>query len=224
MNVILCPLCNIPIRSTEFKRHYHRNHPNESFEQSDESNPNRKTNYCSKCDSNFKCLSRHLMEMHSSRRIICPLKSCSFSTKRMYKLRLHWTKIHGEMPFPEIRDESDFTFATNGHNSKENMDKQVNLLWIKTYFKMNSYIAFFLQPSQPSTSTSSSVSLIDLHPKVRACIDTTFFFNIVTKHSIYIVNRRILHQMVTRTSKVIQSQVCFSSRTKLHFHPKNHRV
>lgn len=37
-------------------------------------------------------------------KIYCPLKECSYKTRRMHKLQKHWDKVHPNLHFPVIHD------------------------------------------------------------------------------------------------------------------------
>lgn len=63
------------------------------------------------------------MEMHSKKRILCPLKSCDFTSKRLVFIREHWKKAHQNFRFPEIDQSSGFTYKTTTVDSEENVNE-----------------------------------------------------------------------------------------------------
>lgn len=67
---------------------------------------------CSICGMKFRNLSRHIMELHTKKRILCPLKSCDFTSKRLELIRRHWKSAHRNFRFPEIAQHSGFTYKT----------------------------------------------------------------------------------------------------------------
>lgn len=58
-----------------------------------------------------KSMDRHLKEVHSSHRIYCPLKLCSYVAKQMNEMHTHWKCVHKGMEFPEFHDETSFTYV-----------------------------------------------------------------------------------------------------------------
>lgn len=146
MNSILCDICNKPICSrfgkSEFRRHFRRMHPSVQISHGLE---NRMTNtikrkpmtkysikykqskkvQCNYCNTVLLSgnLMRHLSELHSLNKILCPLKDCTFGAKRVNKLREHWNKKHTCLRFPEIRMRYVFTYpvaiATTSNNNDE---------------------------------------------------------------------------------------------------------
>lgn len=89
-----------------------------------QSNDQRKT--CTICGmkimkTNF---GRHMIEMHSNKRILCPLKSCDFKSKRLDSIRAHWKTEHQNFRFPEIDQNSGFTYRTTD-DTQENVSKRL---------------------------------------------------------------------------------------------------
>lgn len=58
------------------------------------------------------------MDEHQ-KELLCPLKDCNFKLKQMDELRTHWNGSHSYLRFPEIREESKFTY--NSTTSEENV-------------------------------------------------------------------------------------------------------
>lgn len=76
---------------------------------------------CKECGIKFSNLSRHMSEMHSTKRIMCPLKSCDFTAKRMHHIRTHWKKEHNHFEFPEIAQGSQFAYKTTKDDENVNI-------------------------------------------------------------------------------------------------------
>lgn len=74
---------------------------------------------CTKCGIKFMNLNRHMMEMHSNKRILCPLISCDFTSKRLELIRRHWKSAHQNFRFPEIAPNSGFTYKTTSDDTQE---------------------------------------------------------------------------------------------------------
>lgn len=130
---VQCFLCKkvISVSNTaNYRTHFNRVHPHVKLSQSQhpkvksasrshfvkthsiatQSNHDKKT--CKICGMKFHNLSRHVMEMHTKRRILCPLKSCDFTSKRLNLIRRHWKNSHRNLRFPEIAKDSGFTYKT----------------------------------------------------------------------------------------------------------------
>lgn len=69
---------------------------------------------------------RHLSEVHSLNKILCPLKDCTFGAKRVSRLREHWNKEHPCLRFPEIRMRYVFTYPTVIATTSSNTERNVN--------------------------------------------------------------------------------------------------
>lgn len=137
-----CPICEKVIYSctSNLKIHMQRVHPevkNYKMEQQSvdvaetkstikrEPGATIKQKRCKMCGKSFANLSRHMHEVHSSTKMFCPLKDCTFTTKRMDSLRDHWKRLHGDLRFPEIRYDSGFTYTN--HASSDDEDEKVNI-------------------------------------------------------------------------------------------------
>lgn len=146
-NHTLCSLCNKPIsvlNERNWSRHHKRVHRTETGRTS-----NRRTVkvakrvHCRICNKTIssRYFATHLNEVHS-RKIVCPLKDCIFQTKRMQELRKHWTKKHGSLKFPGIR-QSRFGYRISDQNRAEQTDVRVLLILFEIYF--NNF--FLIEPS-----------------------------------------------------------------------------
>lgn len=82
-----------------------------------QSNHNKKM--CKVCGLKFRNLSRHIIEMHTTKRILCPLKSCEYTSKRLDHIRIHWKSVHQNFRFPEIDQNSGFTYKTTTADTQE---------------------------------------------------------------------------------------------------------
>lgn len=70
-------------------------------------------------------LMRHISEVHSLNKILCPLKDCTFDAKRVSKLREHWNKEHTSFRFPEIRMRYVFTYPIAIATTSSNTDQEI---------------------------------------------------------------------------------------------------
>lgn len=130
---VLCELCNKPIATRNGKHnviiHYRHKHPNAAIPDFDSVNSECTMEMKPKVelDSRVACdlcnariepddMDAHLNEMHSTHRIFCPLKLCSYVAKRMTEMRTHWNHEHKGMAFPEFRDETDFSYVIDTSN------------------------------------------------------------------------------------------------------------
>lgn len=137
-----CPICGKVIHScsNNLKSHVQRVHPEvknyrmgqqsvdaEATESTIKREPGTsiKPKRCKVCGKSFSNISRHMLEMHNSPKMFCPLKDCTFTTKRMEILRGHWERLHGDLRFPEIRNDSGFTYTN--HASSDDEDETVNI-------------------------------------------------------------------------------------------------
>lgn len=57
-------------------------------------------------------MSEHLNENYTSKRILCPLKICNHQSERIEILYEHWNKEHANLRFPEMRNDSEYTYKT----------------------------------------------------------------------------------------------------------------
>lgn len=142
---VLCFLCKKPIsvknNTTNYRTHFKNIHPHVKFSLSqpvkiESSTPNNQKvtlpihKYFAKEDKKrckicgLKCtnLSRHIREMHTKKLILCPLKICDFTSKRLESIRAHWKRRHGNFRFPEIDPQSGFTYRTTTADSEENVN------------------------------------------------------------------------------------------------------
>lgn len=69
-------------------------------------------------------MDQHLNEVHSTHRIYCPLKRCSYVAKQMNEMHTHWKRGHKGVEFPEFRDETNFTYVidTSNHDIDDHID------------------------------------------------------------------------------------------------------
>lgn len=74
---------------------------------------------CKVCGKKCISLSRHMMEVHTKKRILCPLISCDFTSKRLANIRKHWRKVHYNFQFPEISQNSGFTYRTTTDETQQ---------------------------------------------------------------------------------------------------------
>lgn len=139
----LCELCNKPFSVQDpinFQRHYISKHPNVAVPLSGAAKYDhqshrkvKKTNLIdteqAAAQSNKRIqpdsTNRHTKEMHSARRISCPLKLCSYEATQMNEMRSHWSSEHQGREFPEFRDASYFTFTQNGTDNRDSDKKKV---------------------------------------------------------------------------------------------------
>lgn len=134
----LCPMCKKLILNwnNNLEKHIKRMHPNakdngnkSSLRGKEETKPPIKyklqAKNCNVCGKSVTNLDRHMLEKHTAKRIVCPLKECTFTTKRIDRLRHHWNRSHGNLRFPEIRNQSGFTYKTNASSDEE--QEEVNL-------------------------------------------------------------------------------------------------
>lgn len=180
----LCPVCKKPIALSKntcwsnLRTHLRTQHPNVKIKTGTKRTqkletcvkPKQKSNsktYCKLCSKNVKYFSRHMIEMHTSKKICCPLKDCSFETKRLDNLRNHWKRLHGNFKFPEIRRESGFAYKTNKSSddeqeevrdfldpsSQESMTEDESMNQVISYF--DAYKLFEPMRLYPSNSTRS---------------------------------------------------------------------
>lgn len=77
---------------------------------------------CKICGIKFRHLSRHIMETHTKKRILCPLRSCDFTSKRLDAIRRHWKSAHDDIRFPEIAKNSGFTYKTTTAATQERVN------------------------------------------------------------------------------------------------------
>lgn len=113
----LCELCDKPIQIQNQKcqlvKHYRQRHPNAALPLVD--------TVKSECASETG--------LHSTPRIHCPLKLCSYVATQMAEMRTHWNREHSGKKFPELRNETSFTYATDTSNCiDEHGDKQTNVI------------------------------------------------------------------------------------------------
>lgn len=78
-------------------------------------------NSCRVCGKQCTHLSRHMMEMHTKKRILCPLKSCDYTSKRLEFIREHWKRKHQQFRFPEISRDSGFTYRTTTDDTQKSV-------------------------------------------------------------------------------------------------------
>lgn len=74
-------------------------------------------------------LKRHLREVHSSVRMLCPLVVCDFVTKRMERLKTHWNQAHSHLRFPMIRNQNKYTYLTIELTDDSSSDGEVCVLY-----------------------------------------------------------------------------------------------
>lgn len=128
---VLCEMCKIPISTWNvsfIKLHYRIRHPDMAVPFIGSSVKNERTTQLKvEIDSRVVCdlcnvriqpenMNQHLEEMHSTHRIYCPLKRCSYVAKQMNEMRTHWKCEHKGMEFPEFRDETSFTYVIDTSN------------------------------------------------------------------------------------------------------------
>lgn len=140
----LCPVCNKVIANSSYnlEKHMGRMHPgnlkteptlNEVEKAQNISKPGPRSAIgkkpCKYCAKSFINLQRHIFEVHSSTRMFCPLKDCTFTTKRIQSLREHWQKLHGDLRFPELRQEKGFSYRTNdsSDDEREKVNKKMSV-------------------------------------------------------------------------------------------------
>lgn len=133
---VLCFLCKKPISvkkgsggSSNYRKHFRLIHPHVKMTLSQHpktepstqgiqkiAQPSQKhfveKKRCKICGMQFTNLSRHIMEVHTKKRILCPLISCDFKSKRLEQIRRHWKSAHQNFRFPEIAQNSGFTYKT----------------------------------------------------------------------------------------------------------------
>lgn len=67
----------------------------------------------------FGNLARHMREMHTTKRFLCPLTPCHFKAKRMNMIRKHWQMKHRNLRFPELNQRKKFGYKTDTSSSIE---------------------------------------------------------------------------------------------------------
>lgn len=162
MNAVLCHICNKPINITwanGYSLHFQSRHPNEPIP-----HINGKSVY-KKGSKSGTHIQRQINDMHMSKRTCCPLMDCPFTSKRMEKVRIHWAKAHGNIKFPEFREQNEFTYNTNGTNDESDgnggVEKIVSVMILVARSKRNNnlnLIQYFFQTKR-STSKRSHDSL-----------------------------------------------------------------
>lgn len=141
----LCSVCNRPVPTQNqmyhLNAHYRTKHPNVAVPTFDSTNNERTSETrqtkveidskvaCNSCDVRVEPedMNEHMKEMHSSHRIYCPLKLCSYVAQQMAEMHTHWNREHIGMKFPEFRDETNFTYVINASNDIDVNQKNVNL-------------------------------------------------------------------------------------------------
>ncbi|XP_055296597.1 zinc finger protein 271-like [Sitodiplosis mosellana] len=117
---ILCSICNKPIALSVTNGRYHSRH--NILNHYERMHPNTKVPYdfgdCNEVteateDGNFESVN------DDQKDLLCPLKDCNFKWKRTVELREHWNRAHSYLRFPELREESEFTYSTT--ESEENV-------------------------------------------------------------------------------------------------------
>lgn len=133
----LCPICLKPIliqRIYDAKRHFSRYHPTV-----DASlhfiNPKKKKKQVNDKQPNValqtkriqnKSLSQPAKEVHEEEQpLSCPLKHCNYETMQMTELCAHWTRKHGDLEFPQYR-ENKFTYTDDSPTTS--VDRKVILI------------------------------------------------------------------------------------------------
>lgn len=132
-NLSKCPVsnCSLPFDArSDAIAHYRVSHAENNI-------------LCSICDEPIpvpvskKQLVAHYEKVHStgtknvgvverwktSRRMPCPLKDCTFRTKRKHKLRKHWTETHGDLRFPEVRHRSGYGYSINDRTEQTDVSE-----------------------------------------------------------------------------------------------------
>lgn len=94
---------------------------------------------CKICGIKIRNLSRHMMEIHTTKRILCPLRSCDFTSNRLERIRSHWKSVHRDLRFPEIARDSGFTYKTTTADTQECVN---NLLILFSIFFSQSALKF----------------------------------------------------------------------------------
>lgn len=100
---------------------------------------------CNVCGISIKdtCnLKRHLKEMHSSTRILCPLVDCDFVAKRMYKLHQHWGKVHSHLRFPKMRDQNLYETTVSTISTAENPNDVRVLYLFMNFFNQELFLNY----------------------------------------------------------------------------------
>lgn len=80
---------------------------------------------CTVCGKKVRNLSRHMAEIHTTKCILCPLKGCDFTSKRIEHIRNHWKTTHPNLRFPEISRRSDFTYKTSTADTQESVNSWI---------------------------------------------------------------------------------------------------
>lgn len=100
---------------------------------------------CTICGGKFRKLNRHVMEVHSKKRILCPLKSCDFTAQRLGEIRRHWKNAHEKFRFPEIEPNSGFTYRTTTVDTPECVSNLAYFLLFSFNRSSLKFIIFFEQ-------------------------------------------------------------------------------
>lgn len=144
-SAVLCELCDKPIatqnRKYNFIVHYRSKHPNVAVPLIDtvDSECSAEIRPKVELDSRVACdlcnaliqpenMDEHLNELHSTHRLYCPLKLCSYVAKRKTEMRTHWNRQHKGMEFPEFRDETNFSYVIDTSNRIDDHDDDLQIV------------------------------------------------------------------------------------------------
>lgn len=106
---IYCEACRKPVHTTYLR--YWLDHCETRHTQM-----NSKAIDDSKSIETSSMVSKSSSSKHSSKSVTkagCPLKGCSYKTRRIHKLRKHWNKMHGELRFPLIHENPFYDIENN---------------------------------------------------------------------------------------------------------------
>lgn len=123
---IYCEPCKKPVHTTNpayWQAHCESRHPQ----------MNSKSNADAKSIGTSSTVSKSPESKHSSKsstKIICPLKECSFKSRRMHKLRKHWNKEHSDLRFPLVHEKhhvDDQQLASSSNRTKQTKEvREIN--------------------------------------------------------------------------------------------------